>query len=286
MNKIYMTYKKSVPSKVFKRWEKLNPNYKIEFSLDNDCINFLRENFNDYVANLFISIPKGMYKADLWRLCKLYMNGGVYADVDLVPHFKLDKLNKDITFYSCLSIIKNSVFQAFMVNFSKPKNPLIFIFLLSFLINNPYTYHIGPTFDMYNCIKYNTGTDIKKNKKYNLNEVKIKINIGSSETNTKNIDLHYFPNTIQYTIRLHQHPYNDTFEFNILNNILTVKRKDEEIGWGYEHSIDICIESKESILLFQEYTGPNNNWVQSHVDYKGKKLLDSRDQEYYINKGW
>ena len=286
MNKIYMTYKKSVPSKVFKRWEKLNPNYKIEFSLDNDCINFLRENFNDYVANLFISIPKGMYKADLWRLCKLYMNGGVYADVDLVPHFKLDKLNKDITFYSCLSIIKNSVFQAFMVNFSKPKNPLIFIFLLSFLINNPYTYHLGPTFDMYNCIKYNTGTGIKKNKKYNLNEVKIKINIGSSETNTKNIDLHYFPNTIQYTIRLHQHPYNDTFEFNILNNILTVKRKDEEIGWGYEHSIDICIESKESILLFQEYTGPNNNWVQSHVDYKGKKLLDSRDQEYYINKGW
>ena len=47
MNKtIYMTYKKDVPSKVFNRWLTLNPSYKIDFSLDKDCISFLEKNFN------------------------------------------------------------------------------------------------------------------------------------------------------------------------------------------------------------------------------------------------
>ena len=128
---IYMTYKKNIPDIVFNRWKTLNENYKIEFSLDNDCIKFLKENFNDYIAELFKNIPQGMYKADLWRLCKLYKNGGVYADVDLVPYLNINSLDKNITFYSCLSLSNDSIFQAFMVNFSKPKNPLILSFLIS-----------------------------------------------------------------------------------------------------------------------------------------------------------
>ena len=134
--KIYMTYKKNIPDKVITRWKKLNPDYQIDLSLDNDCIRFLKNNFNKYVADLFLSINGGMYKADLWRLCKLYKNSGVYADVDLVPYLNIDSLDKDITFYSCLSINVKSIFQAFMVNFSKPKNPLLFVFLLSFLISS------------------------------------------------------------------------------------------------------------------------------------------------------
>ena len=118
---IYMTYKKNVPDKVFNRWKELNPTYNIDFSLDKECINFLKENFNSYIVNLFKSIDKGMYKADLWRLCKLYINGGVYADIDLVPYIDIDTLDKHITFYSCMSTNPNSIFQAFMINFSKPK---------------------------------------------------------------------------------------------------------------------------------------------------------------------
>ena len=79
MSKIYMTYKKKVPSKVFRRWKELNPGYEIELSLDDDCYVFLKDNFNDYVADLFRKIPVGMYKADLWRICKLYINGGTKA---------------------------------------------------------------------------------------------------------------------------------------------------------------------------------------------------------------
>jgi len=53
-----------------------------------------------------------MYKADLWRLCKLYIHGGVYADVDLVPYINIDNLDKDITFYSCISDSNDGIFQA------------------------------------------------------------------------------------------------------------------------------------------------------------------------------
>lgn len=132
---IYMTYNKNIPPIVFDRWKDLNREYSLNLYLDIDCIQFLKINFNDYIANLFNEIKKGMYKADLWRLCILYINGGVYADVDLVPYLNIDKLNKNITFYSCLSVVKNSIFQAFMINFSKPKSPLLLQFLISLLIN-------------------------------------------------------------------------------------------------------------------------------------------------------
>ena len=57
MNKtIHMTYYKNIPDFVFNRWKELNPNYNIEFSLDSDCIYFLRRYFNDNVVNKFINI--------------------------------------------------------------------------------------------------------------------------------------------------------------------------------------------------------------------------------------
>jgi len=62
---IYMTYKKEIPDIVFKRWNLLNKEYKIDLSLDKDCIKFLEDNFNDYIVNIFLKIPQGMFKADL-----------------------------------------------------------------------------------------------------------------------------------------------------------------------------------------------------------------------------
>ena len=250
---IYMTYKKPIPQLVFDRWTKLNTDYKIDFSLDNDCIDFLEEHFNCYIVNLFKSIPQGMYKADLWRLCKLYVYGGVYADVDLVPYLNIDNLDKNITFYSCLSNTNDCIFQAFIVNFSKPKNSLIFIFLLSFLINNPYRYHNGPTYDMYNCIKYNLNNiNILSDTKYEIDKVKINIHIGSSEINNKNIILHYFPQDIEYDIIVKETTCCCDFDFTIKNDILNVKRIDLDSGWGDDISIDIIIKSKESIYFFKD----------------------------------
>lgn len=283
---IYMTYKKPVPDFVYNRWKTRNPSYNIEMSLDAECILFLERYINRFVASLFNYIPKGMYKADLWRLCKLYINGGVYADVDLVPHLNIDNLSKDITFYSCLTPRTKSIFQAFMINFSKPKNNLILIFLLSFLINKPFEKINGPTFDMYDCIKYNLdGVDPEPFVRYDLEEVKIKIDVGSSDKNVKKINLYYFPPYIKYRIQLKENTTGNKFTYRIYNNILFVKRVDENSGWDYDHSLDICIQSRESIFLFKE-DWEGEDWVHASVTLGSKKILDSRDINYHRNRGW
>jgi hypothetical protein len=276
-----MTYKKNIPKNVYDRWKKINPSYNIEFSLDNDCEIFLEKNFNLYILNKFKSIKKGMYKADLWRLCKLYIDGGVYADVDLVPYLNIDTLNKNISFYSCLARDKKSIFQAFMVNLFEKNSPLILCFLISFLQNNPYNYNNGPTIDMYNCIKYNLIHNIYPNIKYKIEEIKIPITIGPSEKNIKNIDLYFFPNDLKnYKIKLKKNKYDDKFNFEINNNILKVKRLDYDSGWGHNHKCDICIPYNKNILLFEEKGRP------AYVTYNNKKILLSRDPEYAKNKGW
>ena len=288
---IYMTYKKNVPDKVFNRWKTFNPDYNIDFSLDNDCIDFLKHNFNNYIVNLFKFIKTGMYKADLWRLCKLYIHGGVYADIDLVPYLNIDSLDKDVTFYSCIAVDNKSIFQAFMLSNSPPKNPLILHFILSYLLNNPYTYCNGPTYDMFNCIKYNLNDiEIKPETKYNINKVKIHVNIGQSKKKLKIINLFYFPNNISYTVQLvmKNNPYSDKFNFKIENNKLYVTRIDiiQDIGWHHSHSVDICIHSNETIYLFKERLKEKNILDGAFVTDKNIKILDSRDTEYYKNGGW
>ena len=107
---IYMCFKtkKDVPKKVFKLWKKLNPEYKLNFSDDKQCYNFLKNNFSIEYAKYFNEIPWGPIKADFWRLCVLYINGGVYADIDLKPLKPLnDIINKNTTFSSCLNINGN-----------------------------------------------------------------------------------------------------------------------------------------------------------------------------------
>ena len=285
MNKsIYMTYKKDLPKFVTKRWRKLNGGYKIEVSLNPDCIDFIEKHFNKYISTLFKQIPEGKYKADLWRLCKLYIEGGVYADVDLIPHKSISILDDDNTFYSCLNFKRKSIFQAFMVVKYK-RSPLILCFILSFLLNNPHTYKSGPTYDMHKCIKYNIGGAVESEKVYNMNQVKIPVTIGSCKSNIKVIDLHYFPPDVRYNVKLMENKYNDTFEFNIEDSKLIITRIDETGGWGYNHMCDICIESDERIFLFQEYKGETGS-TSCYVDYKNEKILDSRDKIYYKNGGW
>lgn len=282
---IYMTYNKPVPEFVFSRWLELNKNYSIQLSFDKDCLEFLKTHFNEDCVKMFNNMNEGKYKADFWRICKLYVHGGVYSDVDLVPHLDIDSLDEDVTFYSCLTCNK-AIFQAFMLA-SKPKNPLLLSFIMSFFINN---LHIGgtfPTSDMYECIKYNlNGIDFFPEKKYTINEIKIPINVGTSDSCVKIVDLHYFPHDVEYEIRLQQIPNNSIFHFVIENNKLIVSRLDNDNGWENNLYADICIQSNEVIYMFKENMGENNNWVTSYVTDNGIKMLDSRDLTYHNNRGW
>ena len=147
MNKtIYMTYKKNVPEIVFDRWTDLNDNYNIEFSLDDDCIDFLRKNFNDYVADLFLKIPKGMYKADLWRYCILYIHGGIYMDIkfNTTPNVNLSQfLTREYFVRDLVNDNMQGVYNGFMV--CKPKNPIL-LKCIKQIVDNVQNNFYGNTF--------------------------------------------------------------------------------------------------------------------------------------------
>ena len=99
-----------VPPKLFQTWhsKNLHPewnkqfdimkknNSHITFSLfdDNDCRSFISKHFDPIVLWAFDSLNTGAYKADLWRYCVLYIEGGIYLDIKLICN-DLDMLRKN-----------------------------------------------------------------------------------------------------------------------------------------------------------------------------------------------
>lgn len=275
---IHLSYKKLIPSEVLHLWKSLNPSYKIEFSLDKDCIAFMDKHFSKKLSTKFESIKRGAYKCDLWRLCKLYIEGGIYVDVDLVPHIPIDYIIKDKhSFYSCVSVDKKSIFQAFIA--TPPYNPIILACIISFMDNNPDTYMNGPTYDMYNVLQYIYNEPIISEKLYTIDNILIRINIGTSIIQTKEIDL--YREMPEYdNIILEYNGTSDKFTFTISDNTLNVTRTDTNTGWNRNHHAFIKIKNKQSAYLFQEFGG----YRDAHVKNKNIILFNSRNPSY-IN-GW
>ena len=94
---------------IFKGNLKINPNFTIRYYSDKDSREFIRNNFSKDIISAYDKLIPGAYKADMFRYCILYKNGGVYSDLTqsiLKPlesfiDFKKDKLYlvKDIEHY-------------------------------------------------------------------------------------------------------------------------------------------------------------------------------------------
>lgn len=115
---IYMCNKtKNIPSFVINNWKKLNPDYNIIIYDDNDCINFLKKEYDQRYVDLFNKIKDGPIKADFWRICILYKYGGVYSDLDIKPIVPISKfLKKNINFLTCISNCKTGLNPHFIIS--------------------------------------------------------------------------------------------------------------------------------------------------------------------------
>lgn len=79
---------KNLPTTMAKSVElikKTNPRFNHELFDDDDCREFIKNNFNPDVLNAFDRLVPGAYKADLWRYCILYIKGGIYLDIKYMP---------------------------------------------------------------------------------------------------------------------------------------------------------------------------------------------------------
>lgn len=72
--------------------QKLNPDYEMKLYDDEDIDAFIKNNFDDYTYSCYSKLNVGAGKADFWRYCILYKNGGVYLDMDAVILRPLDEL--------------------------------------------------------------------------------------------------------------------------------------------------------------------------------------------------
>lgn len=78
----------------------LTPEFDNHIFTDDDCYNFIRDNFEPNVLNAYKCLKPGAYKADLWRYCIIYKKGGVYTDIKLEMKMSLyDVLEKHPVIY-------------------------------------------------------------------------------------------------------------------------------------------------------------------------------------------
>ena len=80
----------------------LNPELELVLYDDPQCIEFLTKYFPKVVVNRFYQLEMGAHKADLFRYCWLYINGGYYADIksDFLPN-SMTNLRKRIEPSNC-----------------------------------------------------------------------------------------------------------------------------------------------------------------------------------------
>lgn len=131
--KIYQSWKtKKLPEKMAKIVQKtkdINPEYEYELWDDNDCRQFLLDNFGQNYANAFDVLIPGAFKCDFWRYAVLYVNGGVYMDIDMTPAVPFREiLRHDDEFVSIVDRKfifkpKSDIYQAFIA--CRPKHPIM-----------------------------------------------------------------------------------------------------------------------------------------------------------------
>jgi mannosyltransferase OCH1-like enzyme len=100
-------------------------NPKITFHLydDNDCREFIKNNFEADVLGAYDSLIPCAFKCDLWRYCILFINGGIYMDIKYrcVNGFKFIDLTEKEYFVRDCDI--NNVYNALIV--SLPGNEIL-----------------------------------------------------------------------------------------------------------------------------------------------------------------
>ena len=104
------------------------PNWKYVLMTDEDNREFVRINFPDFLP-YYDNFPHEIQKADAIRACWLYINGGIYMDLDFIVLKPLDPLftsNNDLYVVSSGNV-SSTITNSFMA--SKPKNDIWLIYI-------------------------------------------------------------------------------------------------------------------------------------------------------------
>lgn len=148
-------YKNIIPLNIFQTWytkilpkkmddcvnkiKTSNPAFNHYLYDDNECREFIKNNYDIEILNSYDSLIPGAYKADLWRYCILYKLGGIYLDVKYKPvkGFKFINLTEKQHFVIDRDNI--GIYNALMV--SLPNNPFLLKAIKAIVFNVKHRYY-------------------------------------------------------------------------------------------------------------------------------------------------
>lgn len=65
-------------------WKNLNPEYEYRYMNDIDAAKFVKQEFGNEWFNIYVNVPLGVMRGDIWRYMIIYKYGGIYADLDTI----------------------------------------------------------------------------------------------------------------------------------------------------------------------------------------------------------
>jgi mannosyltransferase OCH1-like enzyme len=128
--------------------QEANPDFTFELYDDAACRSFIQTHFEPDVAQAYDTLLPGAFKADLWRYCVLYENGGIYLDIKFKcePGFSLNTLVEKPTFVREYHYTGKGLYDHIMYTgciSAYPKNPL-FMKCIRQIVENCETKYYGP----------------------------------------------------------------------------------------------------------------------------------------------
>lgn len=132
-------YIKDIPLNIFQTWHttelpeqmakciqqirRENPEFNYCLSNDAECRAFIEANYESDVLEAFDALIPGAYKADLWRYCVLYKQGGIYLDIKYQPMNGFRFITLTEKEHLVLDRDKSGIYNALMV--CRPGNELL-----------------------------------------------------------------------------------------------------------------------------------------------------------------
>ena len=292
-------------------FQELNPEYEYIFFNNLDCRNFIKNHFNEETLYYYDILVAGAFKADFFRYCFMYINGGCYFDCKQILKYPLSSvIKKDSELFLCQDIHKTGLFNAVLI--SCPKNNLFLkaiemikykiqnftkIYSTSFGTKNWSTNNIilsltGPSLlydvaiDNIDFNKYVTFKHIKKSDDYNdlyieHNNRKI---IVKNYINPKSCGTHYsvlwknneilYKNYIkfnEFSIFIYPNSQNDVYDFYLLPDKKLLTFNKKNTFWKYNFKIKII---------------DNNNHNECFININNSKnrfLIIDTSIDFHIN---
>jgi len=142
---IHQTYfsKDRIPPKVAQNFSKFAPAYERRVYDDADIELFMSTHFHPDVLTKFKSLKKGAHKADLFRYCVLYVDGGIYMDIKTELVMPIEVLFPHGVVSTVVSRNPQEIYQGIIA--APPRQP-IFLSLIEGIVrssrNPPYNLFI------------------------------------------------------------------------------------------------------------------------------------------------